>query len=146
MTRTGDGLPPAPGDLAAVKRALRAEMVARRRGLDPAVLAAAHRAAAAHFLATLDPPAGTVVAAYWATAEEFDAGPLIEALLERGCIVALPVVERRNAPLLFRRWRSGEPLVPAGFGLKVPDPAAPVAVPELLAVPLLAFDAAGYRL
>ncbi|MEQ9607693.1 MAG: 5-formyltetrahydrofolate cyclo-ligase, partial [Kiloniellaceae bacterium] len=43
-------------------------------------------------------------------------------------------------------WRPGEPLQPAGFGTREPPQSAPLVQPGLLLVPLLAFDAAGYRL
>ena len=42
------------------------------------------------------------------------------------------------------RW--GAELVPGGFGLSEPDRDWPKVDPDVLAVPLLAFDASGYRL
>ena len=51
----------------------------------------------------------------------------------------------RVIQLGFRAWRPSDPLVAGPF--RVPEPAggAPVR-PDVLLVPLLAFDAAGYRL
>ena len=49
-------------------------------------------------------------------------------------------------PLVFRAWKPGDALVAAAFGTRVPSDDAPVLTPELLLVPMLAFDDRGYRL
>ncbi|PRY94562.1 5-formyltetrahydrofolate cyclo-ligase [Hasllibacter halocynthiae] len=59
--------------------------------------------------------------------------------------VGVPVVEAKAAPLGFRRWSPGCRLAPGTFGVPVPVDGAPM-VPEVLIVPLLAFDARGFRL
>ena len=58
---------------------------------------------------------------------------------------ALPVVTDRAQPMVFRRWVPGSALVPDRFGIPHP-PAGPAVLPELVLVPLNAFDAAGYRI
>jgi 5-formyltetrahydrofolate cyclo-ligase len=60
--------------------------------------------------------------------------------------VALPVVTARGLPLGFRRWRPGDVLVSGAFGLLVPGPSAEPVMPQLVLVPLLAFDRQGGRL
>ena len=62
-----------------------------------------------------------------------------------GWRLALPVVIGPGRPLAFRAWAPGEPTVPAAFGLEVPAGGAEVA-PDLLLVPMLAFDVRGHRL
>jgi 5-formyltetrahydrofolate cyclo-ligase len=60
--------------------------------------------------------------------------------------LCLPVVAGRGRPLVFRAWMPGAPLVAGGFGAMVPAAEAAELVPEVLIVPMLAFDRQGYRL
>lgn len=87
-----------------------------------------------------------VVSAYHPMRTELDPLPLLQSLAERGFATCLPVVGGRDSPLLFRAWSPGAPTVAAGFGTRQPPPDAAVAVPQLLLVPLLAFDRRGFRL
>lgn len=129
----------------AEKQALRVQAVERRRALVDERDAASARLGV-QLLAELDTTPGRVVAGYAALAEEIDPAPLMEALRAAGCDIALPAVERRAAPLVFRRWRAGDPCRAGAFGIIEPLADAPELVPDLLLVPLLAFDDAGYRL
>jgi len=97
-------------------------------------------------LAGLAFPAGSVVSAYWAMGDELNAQFLIRHLHEAGCVIGLPVVVGKGQPLLFRRWTPETKFIPGGFGTQIPSPDEPEVVPERLIVPLLSFDAAGYRL
>jgi len=58
----------------------------------------------------------------------------------------LPCVEAAGAPLVFREWSPGDDLVEEPFGTRAPAPAATRHDPDVLLVPLLAFDRSGYRL
>ncbi len=78
--------------------------------------------------------------------DEADPRALARALAARGCRLALPVVVRPKAPLYFRAWREGDGLTVHAFGMHEPAATAPQLVPDLLLVPLLAFDARGHRL
>ncbi len=100
----------------------------------------------ARFLAALVPLPAAAVSGYWPIGSELDSRPLLAALHERGHVIGLPVVTGRGAPLLFRAWRPGDALMPARFGLQEPAADRPTVVPELLIVPLLAFDRQGNRL
>jgi 5-formyltetrahydrofolate cyclo-ligase len=136
--------------IAAEKRGLRAAAATRRAAL-AAALPDAGLAVRDHLMAARErlgfgEPGGCAVAAYWPIGDELDIRPAIAALTADGIAVGLPVVAGRGAPLTFRAWRPGEPLGEAGFGLSQPLPDAPVIVPGVLLVPLLAFDAAGFRL
>jgi 5-formyltetrahydrofolate cyclo-ligase len=91
-------------------------------------------------------PAGRAVSAYWPKGDELDPRPLMAALDARGHVIGLPVVMRPGAPLSFRRWRPGDHLAPAGFGLREPAAGQDRVIPQVLFVPLLAFDRDGYRL
>ena len=90
--------------------------------------------------------AGAPVSGYWPKGDELDPRPLMARLSERGHPVGLPVVTGRDRPLTFRRWAPEAALVPAAFGLLEPEPDQPEVLPDLLLVPLLAFDRNGWRL
>jgi len=132
--------------LRAAARATRAQAAAADRAAgSPAARALRDRVLA--LLAGQAPlPAGTAISAYWPMGDEIDPRPLMEALAGRGIGLALPAIRAAGQPLDFRTWRPGDPLRPAGFGTQEPLPAAPLVQPALLLVPLLAFDAEGYRL
>lgn len=91
-------------------------------------------------------PAGAVFSAYLPIGSEIDPRPLIDHLIASGLVCTLPVVTAAGAPLEFRRWRPGESLSPGPFGTREPTPASPQLAPQLLLLPLLAYDAAGGRL
>jgi 5-formyltetrahydrofolate cyclo-ligase len=129
--------------LVAEKKALRAALLARRSAVHSPV---AGEAAAAHFLAAVPLPPEATVSAYWPMGAELDPRPLMLALHERGHRVCLPVVVRRGAPLLFRAWTPATVLGPNVFGASAPPPEAPAVRPDVLLVPLLGFDAEGWRL
>jgi 5-formyltetrahydrofolate cyclo-ligase len=127
--------------LDAAKRAAREAASARRRGLDAQ---AAGQALAVHVLRDCPPPAGAVVSGFWPLGEEIDIRPLLLALHEHGHRVALPVTPRRGEALTFRGWRPGDVMVPERFGTM--RPVGEPLVPDMLLIPLLAFDKAGGRL
>ncbi len=91
-------------------------------------------------------PAGRPVSAYWPKGDELDPRPLMAALDALDHQIGLPVVVQPGAPLLFRRWRPGDDLEPAGYGLHEPAADQAQVIPQVLFVPLLAFDREGYRL
>jgi 5-formyltetrahydrofolate cyclo-ligase len=86
------------------------------------------------------------VSAFYPVRDEPDTLPLLALLSAEGVATALPVTGERGAPLIFRRWRPGEPTV-AG-PMRIPEPPAESAAldPDLLFVPLAAFDRRGHRI
>lgn len=87
-----------------------------------------------------------IVSVYVAMRAELDPAPLASALDARGVTLALPVVEAKGAPLVFRRWRPGDALASGSLGTRHPKPDAESLRPTIVFAPLLAFDADGYRL
>ena len=67
-------------------------------------------------------------------------------LFNEGCQMALPVVQGRGQPLLFRAWRPGDPLEAGVFGTLQPSARRETVEPDALLVPLLACDEEGWRL
>lgn len=128
-------------DLDTAKRTARANASRRRQGLDAA---AAGQALADHVLRDCMPGVGAVVAGFWPLRDEIDIRPLLAALHGRGHSIALPVTPRRGEPLTFRGWQPGDVLVPERFGTM--RPVGVPMVPDMLLIPLLAFDVAGGRL
>ncbi|PZN97911.1 MAG: 5-formyltetrahydrofolate cyclo-ligase [Hyphomicrobiales bacterium] len=84
------------------------------------------------------------VSAYWPMRSEADPRPVLEGLHARGLPLCLPAIVGKR--MLFRRWAPYEPIVPGGFGTLVPPPDQPEVVPNILIVPLAAFDRRGYRI
>jgi len=84
--------------------------------------------------------AGTVLAGYIAKGSEADPSRLLAQAHEQGCQIALPHVTSKSAPMRFLRWSPGEPLIAGAFGLMQPDASAEVVRPDVLLVPLVAFD------
>lgn len=89
---------------------------------------------------------GAIVGGYHALPDEADPALLLERLVELGCHIAYPRVAGKGLPLEFHRVPDGEVLAPGLFGIHEPLDIWPRAVPQILLVPLLAFDAAGHRL
>jgi 5-formyltetrahydrofolate cyclo-ligase len=91
-------------------------------------------------------PKDAVVSFYWPMGDEADPRALAEALGARGHALALPAVVAKKSPLHFREWRAGDALVVHAFGMHEPPESARRVTPDVLLVPLLAFDAQGTRL
>jgi 5-formyltetrahydrofolate cyclo-ligase len=91
-------------------------------------------------------PAGAVVSGFLPYQTEIDVRPLLARLAAVGLVTALPVVTGRGEPLTFRAWRPGEPMEPGAWNIPVPRGAAAEVAPDVLLVPMLAFDSGGYRL
>ncbi len=131
---------PPDAALLAAKRAARALALACRQGSDPGLGVALAEAV----LRDIPPPEGAVIAGFWPIGDEIDIRPLLLALAQRGHPIVLPETPRRGLPLIFRRWQPGAALIAGRFGTFHSDGAA--LAPEVLFIPLLAFDRAGRRL
>jgi 5-formyltetrahydrofolate cyclo-ligase len=89
---------------------------------------------------------GTVVAGYHAQRDEADPGLLLQALARGGAQIAFPRVAGKGQSLAFHLVPDGEALQPAAYGIYEPLDHWPRAVPDILLVPLLAYDDRGHRL
>jgi 5-formyltetrahydrofolate cyclo-ligase len=123
------------------KRQIRANARARRAELARAVPDFAQRIAA--FAGELNIPAHAIVAGYWPVRDEADPRALMKAL---GNALALPCIDAKHAALSFREWREGDVLVDNHHGIPEPRAEAKIVTPDVVLVPLLAFDAHGHRL
>jgi 5-formyltetrahydrofolate cyclo-ligase len=127
------------------KAELRRMALARRDALNLEGRSAAANAVAARAL-PVETRLATVVSGYIPIRSEFDPRPLMRRFAEAGAQLALPCVTGRGQPLVMRAWRFGEPLVSCQWGLREPAADAPEVLPDILLVPLAAFDRAGHRI
>jgi 5-formyltetrahydrofolate cyclo-ligase len=127
------------------KSDLRRAALARRDGLPPDERAAAALAVAARPF-PIPIAAGAIVSGYSPMKSEFNPIPLMRRLADAGAQLALPVVSGRGKPLIMRAWSFGAPLAAGVWGIREPMPEAPEVDPDVLLVPMLAFDRAGHRI
>lgn len=135
-----------PADVIAAKRALRESAKAKR-----ALIPAAERQDGARRIADfgldfagIAPPA--VVSAFLAIGEEINPVPLMTRLQRQGWTIGLPVMVGKGRPLIFRAWAPGSPLRTVMWGIREPEESAAEIEPDVLLVPLLAFNRSGLRL
>jgi 5-formyltetrahydrofolate cyclo-ligase len=127
------------------KELLRNEALLRRDALP-----AAQRQAAAETIATrqfpVAVPRGAVVSGFMPMKSEINPLPLLKRLAAEGAGLALPVVAGRGRPLIMRAWEFGAPLDAGVWGIRQPKADTPEIDPDILIVPLAAFDRAGHRI
>jgi len=126
------------------KPALRRHFLALRAALPAEERARAEKAIAAHARALI--PAGAAVAGYLPMRGEADILPLLEALARSGHSICLPCVAQARAPLLFRRWQPGMALASAIHDTQEPEAHCEPCDPQVVLVPLLAFNRRGFRI
>jgi 5-formyltetrahydrofolate cyclo-ligase len=113
-------------------------------------LSGEQRAAAAQALAERRLPfeimAGSIVSGYSPIRSEIDPVPLMRALATQGARLALPAVMARGKSLAFRAWSPNDRLMLGPLGILEPSPAAAELIPDIMLVPLAAFDRLGHRI
>ncbi len=87
----------------------------------------------------------TIVSVYWPFRGEPDLRPWMAEMCAAGAAVALPVVEDKGRPLVFRLWRPGARLVRGVWNIPCPAEGAAV-VPNVVVAPVVGFDRKNYRL
>ncbi len=129
------------GDLNSQKQAARTSAFARRKAVHSGELGAR---AVAHLLEFLSPYRDRPIAGYMAIQSEID--PILAmADLARDALIGVPVILGEGQALEFRRWQVGCNMQRGRFGARTPVDAALV-IPQVVIVPLVAFDGRGFRL
>jgi 5-formyltetrahydrofolate cyclo-ligase len=123
----------------------------RKIALDArAALSEEARAAAGDALADRGLPfeiaAGTIVSGYSPIRSELDPAPLMQKLAAQGARLALPAVPARGKSLVFRAWSPSDRLTLGPLGILEPSPAMAELIPDIMLVPLAAFDRLGHRI
>ncbi|WP_149140772.1 5-formyltetrahydrofolate cyclo-ligase [Gemmobacter caeruleus] len=117
--------------------ARKAAFVARKAAFDRG------QGQAAAILADLIAPQGArPLAGYMAMRTEIDPQ---EAMAAHPGPVCVPVIQGAGLPLKFREWTPGCALIDGAFGARIPAEGAWIE-PEIVIVPLVAWDRRGYRL
>jgi 5-formyltetrahydrofolate cyclo-ligase len=127
------------------KADLRAAALAKRDALSDNKRAAAAKAIAKRGLPMAIAP-GTIISGYSPIRSEIDPMPLLRALAAQGARLALPAVMARGKSLAFRAWLPDDRLMLGPLGIPEPSPAAAEVIPDIMLVPLAAFDRAGHRI
>ena len=86
-----------------------------------------------------------VIAAYRPIRREADPTPLMKALAEKDITLALPCITDERT-LVFRLWQPGDPLRENALKIEEPLPQAPEMKPDMIILPVVAFDTQGTRL
>jgi 5-formyltetrahydrofolate cyclo-ligase len=128
------------------KKELRAQALERRKAAFEHHGPDASRKIAAHGVDFLVANPGSIVSGFAAINDEINPGPLMSWLQAEGFRLALPVMQGRGKPLLMRAWTPGDAMKAAAWGIAEPMDDKPALDPDILLVPLLAFDTRGYRL
>lgn len=127
------------------KASLRVLTLAKRDALTPTQKAAHGQTLLHHAINTLNVPAGTMLAGFWPIRSEPDIRPMLAHFQGLGVHLCLPAVIDLET-IVFRQWVGGSALHPAGFGTMSPGADAPVVDPDVLLMPLSAFDRRGNRI
>jgi len=127
------------------KKELRGAALALRDALSPTARAAAAEAIAKRaFPLALAP--GMIVSGFSPVKTEINPIPLMRKLADAGASLALPVIVGRGHALIMRAWDFGAPLESGQWGIREPTPDAAEVAPDILIVPLVAFDRTGQRI
>ena len=87
-----------------------------------------------------------LISLYNAIGAEFDLTELAAALRAKNVELCMPVVVEIGGPLIFREWQQDSEMVEDLFHILSPSDANQQVQPDIVFVPLLAFDRKGYRL
>ncbi|WP_421873740.1 5-formyltetrahydrofolate cyclo-ligase [Pararhizobium sp.] len=128
-----------------LKAALRLERLAMRDSMAPEARIAASLTMLDHAGDAIEFLPGQVISGFWPIRSEVDIRPLMARLEERGARLCLPAIIDRQT-IVFRELVPGAPIVETGFGTTGPAEDAPVLDPDILLVPLSAFDRTGHRI
>ncbi len=131
-------------NLVARKAELRGAALTKRDALPPDERVAAAEAIAARPFPL--PVAGRIVSGFMPLKREFNPIPLMRKLADAGAKLALPAIVGRGHPLLMRVYSFGDALDRGQWGIREPKPDAAEVAPDILLVPLAAFDRAGHRI
>ena len=128
-----------------LKAELRKRALARRDAIDPVARIEGSLAAAAHAVPEIGFEPGTIIGGFLPIQSEIDLRPLMDMLRQRGARLCLPVVLNKTT-IAFRELVRGAALVDTGFGTSGPGPDAEVLDPQILLMPLSAYDGDGNRI
>ena len=130
-----------------IKSEIRALSLQKRQAITPEDRALWSHGCGGNLLKCLDgfPEKAETVAGYMALRDEMDITTLFPALTER-YLLTLPVILPGSRILSFKRFMPGDSLVAGMYETQSPLPQSPETLPDIVLVPLLAFDRKGHRI
>lgn len=93
----------------------------------------------------INPPENVIISLYWPFRGELNLRKWMADTHERGYQIALPTVQSKTCPLLFRKWSPTTRLVPDVWKIPIPLDGELV-TPTVVIAPLVGVDRQGYRL
>ena len=132
-------------NIAEQKSALRASVLALRDAMPAQERQAAAEAVAARGL-PIEVTPGTIVSGFMPMKTEINPLPLLRKLAGQGARLALPCIAGRGNPLIMRAWTIGDAFKAGQWGIREPLPETPEVAPDIVIVPLAAFDRTGQRI
>lgn len=137
-------------DVARWRKATRANLRGARDALSVADRQEIGRALSEHLRAVLQEKfngaRGKVLSCYWPIKGEPDLRQLMAELHTSGVLIALPIVEVKAAPLVFRRWTPETQMVRGDWNIPVPPPEAERVIPDITLAPMIGWTMDCYRL
>ncbi len=128
------------------KSLLRKQTLVARSAISNKQKSLAANSAAKLFIKNIPINKNDIIAAYWPISDELSCLPLVKQLRGRGHQICLPVTIAENKPLIFKLWQKEPKLLDGEYGIRIPDNDAPILAPNIIIVPLVAFDKKGARL
>jgi 5-formyltetrahydrofolate cyclo-ligase len=134
------------GDLIDLKRRARTAANSQRLQAHKTLGERAGLMLAQHELPVIRKEGFASVSGFYPYQAEINVLPLLARLVSEGWRTALPIVMAKGASLSFRAWAPGEPTGRGIWDIHIPLETAGELQPDVLLVPMLAFDRRGYRL
>lgn len=132
-------------DLKSHKAEIRKSVLQARNVLPEALRHAAAQSVIRHFSGGMTLPVKSCVSGFWPIRSEIDPRPLMRELEAQGMTLCVPAILDAQT-IEFRAMSFGDALVETGFGTMGPPADAPVVDPDIMLIPLAAFDRAGNRI
>ena len=97
-----------------------------------------------NFLNHTEISSGRIVAGYYPIGSEIDCLEILKLSHEKGATTAIPYI-KEDKIIEFRKWRNGDPLIEGMFNIPTPMEEK-IVIPDIIIVPLVAFDDTGIRI
>tara|TARA_B100001175_G_C19364894_1_gene568876 strand:+ start:25 stop:609 length:585 start_codon:yes stop_codon:yes gene_type:complete len=87
-----------------------------------------------------------VISSFISINTEINTADLNTYILKKKKILCLPVILKKDSPLLFRKFNNNDNMIEGFMKIKEPSNTSEIVIPDLLFVPCLAYDLFGFRL
>ena len=129
------------------KSSLRNRLLEERLNILPAERELAEKKISVDLKQILAPQKGPL-GFYWPVRGEFDPRLVVKDWLSVNTAntACLPVIVKKNNPMIFREWIPGQPMIKGTFNIDVPNPKNRILIPNIILVPTLGFNQKNFRL